>query len=102
MSYRAFKHLLGETSLERKCRFLLGAGILVLISGSFWWYALQTEALAYDQTLTTRRLLVNPIVDKYHLKDDKHIRDALEKFQLENETHWPEWLSKYGQRIRLP
>jgi signal transduction histidine kinase len=102
MSYRALKHLLGETSLERKCRFLLGAGILVLISGSFWWYALQTEALAYDQTLTTGRLLVNPIVDKYHLKDDKNIRDALEKFQLENETHWPEWLSKYEQRILLP
>ena len=25
MSYRAFKRLLGETSLERKCRFLFGA-----------------------------------------------------------------------------
>ena len=24
MSYRAFKRLLGETSLERKCRFLFG------------------------------------------------------------------------------
>ena len=29
MSYRAFKRLLGETSLERKCRFLFGAFILV-------------------------------------------------------------------------
>ena len=28
MSYRAFKRLLGETSLERKCRWLLGAGVL--------------------------------------------------------------------------
>ena len=29
MSYRAFKRLLGETSLERKCRFLLGGFILL-------------------------------------------------------------------------
>ena len=36
MSYRAFKRLLGETSLERKCRFLFGAFILLLIAGSFW------------------------------------------------------------------
>jgi hypothetical protein len=47
MSYRAFKRLLGETSLERKCRFLLGAGILLLITLSFWVYARQTETLAY-------------------------------------------------------
>ena len=43
MSYRAFKRLLGETSLERKCRFLFGAFILLLITSSFWLYARQTE-----------------------------------------------------------
>jgi signal transduction histidine kinase len=68
MSYRAFKRLLGETSLERKCRFLFGAGILLLITVSFWIYALQTEALAYDQAITTCRLLVSPILFKEHLK----------------------------------
>jgi len=67
MSYRAFKRLLGETSLERKCRFLFGAGILVLISASFSLYAYQTEDLAYAQTTTTCRVLVNPIFDRYHL-----------------------------------
>jgi signal transduction histidine kinase len=67
MSYRAFKRLLGETSLERKCRFLLGAGILLLITASFWLYALQTENLAYKQTTTTCRLLVYPIIAKEHL-----------------------------------
>lgn len=66
MSYRAFKHLLGETSLERKCRFLFGAGILLLITASFWLYALKTESLAYDQTKTTGRLLVNPILWRIH------------------------------------
>jgi len=53
MSYRAFKHLLGETSLERKCRFLFGAGILLLLTASFWWYAHQTERLAYNELATT-------------------------------------------------
>ncbi len=67
MSYRAFKRLLGETSLERKCRFLFGAGILLLITLSFWIYAIQTEGLAYDQAKTTCRVLVNPILNQRHL-----------------------------------
>lgn len=46
MSYRGFKRLLGENSLERKCRFLLGGFILLLVTGSFWLYASQTEYLA--------------------------------------------------------
>ncbi len=66
MSYRAFKRLLGETSLERKCRFLFGAGILILITASFWLYAYQTEGLAYEQTTATNRVLVNQIFDQYH------------------------------------
>jgi signal transduction histidine kinase len=66
MSYRAFKHLLGETSLERKCRFLFGAGILLLITASFWLYAHMTESLAYKQIETTGRLLVNPILLRIH------------------------------------
>ena len=72
MSYRAFKRLLGETSLERKCRFLFGAGILLLITVSFWVYAYLTERLAYDQAKTTCRLLVNPFLAKRHLS---HLAD---------------------------
>ncbi|MCI0376188.1 MAG: ATP-binding protein [Gemmataceae bacterium] len=67
MSYRAFKRLLGETSLERKCRFLFGAGILVLITLSFWLYAYQTEHLAYEQAVMSCRLLVNPVLAQHHL-----------------------------------
>ena len=66
MSYRAFKRLLGETSLERKCRFLFGSGVVVLITVSFWLYAYQTEQLAYDQALTTCRLLVQPTFAQHH------------------------------------
>src|SRR5262245_59722676 len=76
MSYRAFKRLLGETSLERKCRFLFGAGILVLITASFWLYAYQTEHLAYDQTANTCRALVDPVFEKWHLS---YVLDRQEK-----------------------
>jgi len=59
MSYRAFKRLLGETSLERKCRFLFGAFILLLITTSFWLFARQTEHLA-DQITTTYEKELRP------------------------------------------
>ncbi|MSQ93236.1 MAG: HAMP domain-containing protein [Gemmataceae bacterium] len=67
MSYRAFKRLLGETSLERKCRFLFGGGVGVLIMLSFWLYAYQTEHVAYDQAVMTCRLLVAPTFDRHHM-----------------------------------
>jgi two-component system sensor histidine kinase BarA len=73
MSYRAFKRLLGETSLERKCRFLFGAATLLLITASFWWYARQTEGLAYKQIEITGGLLVNPLIAKVH---DKLLRPS--------------------------
>ncbi|MFN4257847.1 MAG: ATP-binding protein [Gemmataceae bacterium] len=98
MSYRAFKRLLGETSLERKCRFLFGAGILLLITVSFWLYARQTEHLAYAQTKTTGRLLVNGIVAVQHV-EEKQRQQALEEFQQQWETHWPDAMRMYKYRI---
>src|SRR5712691_11862490 len=100
MSYRAFKRLLGETSLERKCRFLFGAGTLLLIVASFWWYARLTEYLAYDQTATTARLLETPIIAKKHEglfkekspKEAEDLRTALAEFQERSEPHLPEAL----------
>ena len=68
MSYRSFKHLLGETSLERKCRFIFGGGILVLVSFSFYWYGQKTETLVIGQTTQAARMLVNPRVMNLHYK----------------------------------
>ena len=68
MSYRSFKHLLGETSLERKCRFIFGLGILLLVSGSFFWYGQKTESLVRKQTTQTARMLVNPALLNIHYK----------------------------------
>ena len=66
MSYRTIKRLLGETSLERKCRFLFGSGLLLLITGSFYFYARQTTRLVMDQNSTTARLLVSPVIMEKH------------------------------------
>src|SRR5438128_2715298 len=110
MSYRAFKRLLGETSLERKCRFLFGGFILLLITGSFWLYAKQTEHLAYDQLTTTGRLLVNQIVDRQiatvcRAKEQPTSEDQkalLDEFRNQWESHWPEALRDYSYQIVQP
>src|SRR5712692_7877254 len=88
MSYRAFKRLLGETSLERKCRFLFGAFSLIFITGSFAFYAWRTEQLAYDQLITTSQLLVDPVVAQQialscHLKGDDE-DEALRRRAMED------------------
>ncbi len=100
MSYRAFKKLFGETSLERKCRWLLGAGVLLLMTGSFWVYARQTEGLAYDQLETTGRALLSPTVARLHVKDVQ--LEAMKDFQKQAEANWPDQLKGYSTRLIIP
>ena len=100
MSYRAFKRLLGETDLERKCRFLLGGGIIFLMTLSFWGYARQTEGLAYDQMTTSGRLLVPPILGREHLESDR--RDAINAFQQQSERTYPDALNEYRYKVLKP
>jgi two-component system, NarL family, sensor histidine kinase BarA len=117
MSYRAFKRLLGETSLERKCRFLFGGFIFLLITGSFGWYARQTEHLAYDQIQTTCKLLVNHIVARQIATRcvpggepmDEPRKNALDKrqrtmndFSRHWEQTWPQGLKEYGFSFFTP
>ena len=66
MSYRSLKSVLGETSLERKCRFLFGGCLLVLITGSFWWYGRNTERLVYESSRETARGLVDSVIVMRH------------------------------------
>ena len=69
MSYRTFKHILGETSLERKCRFIFGGGILALVSLSFFWYGQKTESLVIGQKTEAARARVSQVVVNLHIKD---------------------------------
>ena len=66
MSYRSLKRVLGETNLERKCRFLFGACLLVLIAVSFWWYGRQTEVLVSRQNPIMGRLLAKQFFIESH------------------------------------
>jgi two-component system, NarL family, sensor histidine kinase BarA len=66
MSYRTLKRLLGETSLERKCRFLFGGGLLILITGSFYFYGHLTAELVVSQNLITGRALVPQLIFERH------------------------------------
>ncbi len=69
MSYRSIKRVLGETSLERKCRLLFGACLLLLITTSFWLYSFQTEWIVNDQNRNTGRLLVDQEMAVRHWKE---------------------------------
>jgi signal transduction histidine kinase len=126
MSYRAFKHLLGETNLERKCHLLFGTVTLVLITGSFWLHAFRTERLAYQQNRPLGRLLVNSLITRQHLErlhikkwewdqavgDDadehpptlgarewKRLRLALDDL---SDQHLPEEVQNYKEKIIKP
>ncbi|MFV2066576.1 MAG: ATP-binding protein [Pirellulales bacterium] len=66
MSYHSLKRVLGETSLERKCRFLFGTCLLLLISSSFWWYSKQTDKLVYDANRRAGKALVGTILKEHH------------------------------------
>src|SRR5438045_680733 len=101
MSYRAFKRLLGETSLGRKCVWMLGTGSLVLITGSFVGYARLTERIAYNTITTSGRLLIGQILYSEH---DKKLesRPALDEFQKRTEQRWPESLAGYKYAFLKP
>ena len=110
MSYRGFKRLLGENSLERKCRFLLGGFILLLVTGSFWLYASQTEYLAYEQVPSICRLLVLQVVEEklntvcrtQNTPSDKMHQTLVEGMRDQIEKTWPEGLRGYKQRVIVP
>jgi signal transduction histidine kinase len=71
MSYRSFKRVLGETSLERKCRILFGACLGVLIAGSFWWYGSRSEDIVRENIRNTGRLSVDTaIVSLHYVRSD--------------------------------
>ena len=76
MSYRSFKHLLGETSLERKCRFIFGLGILLLVTCSFFLYGRKTEELVMMQTTQSARMRVNDALKKHHFIKSLGNKDA--------------------------
>jgi signal transduction histidine kinase len=88
MSYRGVKRLLGETSLERKCRFLFGACLLSLITGSFWWYSGKIEEQVREATRRTGRGLVDAVLVRHHWS------------RLETDEKWRSVARKMGEELK--
>lgn len=70
MSYRTIKRVLGETSLERKCRFLFGGGLVLLISGSFFLYGRLNTRMIANHDREIARALVAPRIQSIHWAAD--------------------------------
>ena len=92
MAYKSFKEILGETSLERKFRFLFGLCLLLLITGSFWWYGQRTEDLVFTTTRSTGRHLVDAVMINHHWKNleaDKKYTNPIETLgkMLQNQPY---------------
>ncbi len=83
MSYRTIKRLLGETSLERKCRFLFGGALLLLLTGSFYVYAMLNLRIVTDQYRDRARLLISQDMMALHLGIDRNKSDRTEAEQVE-------------------
>jgi two-component system, NarL family, sensor histidine kinase BarA len=81
MSYRTVKRLLGETSLERKCRYLFGGGLLLLIVGSFYVYARLTSDLVYEAVHKQAQRLASSIVLEKHIEklDSEEMKPVWER-----------------------
>jgi two-component system, NarL family, sensor histidine kinase BarA len=94
MSYRTLRDILGETSLERKVRFLFGLCLFVLIAGSFWWYGSRTEQLVYSSSRATGRHVVDAVMLQYHWKmlekEQQYAStiESLEKRLLREKYRW--------------
>jgi len=66
LSYQSFKRVLGESNLERKCRRLFGACLMVLITGSFWWYGSETDQMVYKLNRIVGHALVTSAMMEAH------------------------------------
>jgi len=87
MSYRSFKRVLGETSLERKCRILFGACLGVLIAGSFWWYGSRSEDIVRENIRNTGRLSVDTAIVSLHYVRSDTERSAPLMIRLQDPNH---------------
>jgi two-component system sensor histidine kinase BarA len=91
MAYQSFKRVLGESHLERKCRLLFGLCLLVLITGSFWWYGNQTDQLVYGANQRVGRLLVHNFMMARHweqVEKKEQNRDLPEDDSPFSELKW--------------
>ncbi|MEC9096515.1 MAG: HAMP domain-containing sensor histidine kinase [Planctomycetota bacterium] len=76
MVQQSWRRVLGETSLERKCRLLFGFWLTLLISGAFWGVEKVSSDLILKNTRTTARdavdtALLKPHFNYWETREDK-------------------------------
>ena len=83
MSYRSFKRVLGETSLERKCRFLFGAIIFIFIFIAFYLVDGVAEDLLKQNTRDQAARLIFMQLMRLHFEEsefqDQSFRESMGK-----------------------
>ena len=67
MSYRSIKRVLGENSLERKCRILFGVCMLLLIGGTFWGVMRLTEDFIRLDTRKKSKKILKSRLNEIHI-----------------------------------
>jgi two-component system, NarL family, sensor histidine kinase BarA len=98
LSYRSIKRVLGETNLERKCRWFFGICLLGLIAGSFWWYGARTEKIVIENTRSTASTLVETAL----LREHSTAYIGPENSQVELLKYWQElWQSNEGYKFEV-
>lgn len=107
MSYRSLKRLFGETSLERKCRFLLGSSLIILISGSFYWYSQRNLIVIEAQYRQRAQLLISQNLQTTHwaesvtnhLQVKEEIKTAREEILALAKDLKPEVLREFNWKL---
>ena len=89
MSYRSIKRVLGETSLERKIRFLFGVSLLALIAGSF----LSVNRLTEDQFRENTRKRASELIELHKLR--KHFEEVRFTDDVARPEHQKELYQKF-------
>ncbi len=96
MSYRSIKHVLGETSLERKCRLLFGVCLFFLIAGSFWLVNSRTE----DSIYATRRKTGRDLVDSAMLQ--RHwARESFKNMKDSSPESTKKWIEEVTKAVQI-
>ena len=95
MSYRTFKRVLGETNLERKCRWWFGISLFVMLSLSFTWYGRETNKLVEKNIQEMSKEYVRAGWQTLHIKSIVELespdKDQADRLNLTNSstTIWP-------------
>jgi len=95
MSYQSVKRVLGETRLELKSLLMLATCLLLLITGSFWFYGLESEKVVNEQNRIMGRLLVDQVLCFTHWlewggEDDRYrplVKDLSQRFSKQEYTY---------------